>query len=69
MLEFFNTMWALNGIKVYLFFEKQNWKKHLCRHDKNYYYFYKSNIPIINLIVGSKNMVNILKSMSLSKIR
>ena len=32
-------------------------KKHLCRHDKNYYYFCKSNIPVISLIVGSKNMI------------
>ena len=30
----------LNSIKVWVFFEK----KHLCRHDKNNYYFCKSNI-------------------------
>ena len=35
-------------------FSKKNIeKKHLCRHEKNYYYFWKSNIPVINLIVDS----------------
>ena len=40
----------LNCIKVRVFFE------HLCYHDKNYYYYWKSNIPVINLIVDSRNM-------------
>ena len=40
----------LNGIKVGFFFGK----KHLCRHDKNYSYFWKSNISVINLIVDSR---------------
>ena len=46
------TFSSLKGIKVRVFFEKNIEKKHLCRHDKNYYYFCKSNIPVINLIVG-----------------
>ena len=29
---------------------------YLCRTDKNYDYFLKSNIPVINSIVGSKNI-------------
>ena len=32
---------ALNGIKVRVFFGKSIEKKLLCRHDKNYYYFWK----------------------------
>ena len=45
----------LNSIKVLVFFEKKtSKKKHLCRHDKNYCYFCKLNIPVINLIVGSR---------------
>ena len=32
---------------------------HLCRHDKNYYYFWKTNIPVINLIVDSRNMIKV----------
>ena len=34
-------------------------RKHLCRHDKNYYYFCKSNIPVINLVLGSCNMIKV----------
>ena len=37
-------------------------KKHLYRHDKNYYYFWKSNIPVINLIVDSRNMIKVSKN-------
>ena len=51
----------LNNFKERVFFER----KHLCRHDKNYYYFCKSNIPVINLIVGSRNMIKVSKNMSL----
>ena len=40
-------------------------KQYLCRHDKNYYYFCKSNIPVINLIVDSRNMIKVSKNMSL----
>ena len=36
-------------------------KKHLCRHDKNYYYFWKSNIPVFNLILDFRNMLKIPK--------
>ena len=54
----------LNGIKVRVFLGKKDIeKKHSCRHDKNYY-FWKSNIPIINLIVGSRNMIKVSKNMS-----
>ena len=40
------------------FSEKNIEKKHLRRHDKNYCYFCKSNIPVINSIVGSRNLIN-----------
>ena len=56
---------SLNGIKVRVLFEKNIEKKHLCHHDKNYYYFCKSNIPVTNLIVGSRNMIKLSKNMSL----
>ena len=36
-------------------------KKHLCSHEKNYYYFCKINIPLINLVVGSRNMTKVSK--------
>ena len=57
--------YILNGIKVWVFFRKNIEKKHLCRHGKNYYYFWKSNIPVINLIVDSKNMIKVSKNMHL----
>ena len=56
---------VLNGIKVGVFFEKNIEKKDFCRHDKNYYYFCKSNILVINLIVGSRNMMKVSKNTSL----
>ena len=40
---------TINGIKMWVFFWKFIGKKHLCRHDKSYYYFWISNIPGINL--------------------
>ena len=49
----------LSSIKVRVFFGKSIEKKHLCRHDKNSYYFCKANIPVINLIVGSRNMIKV----------
>ena len=49
----------LNDIKVRDFFGKNTETKHLCHHDKNYCYFFKSDIPIINLIVGSRNMIKL----------
>ena len=56
---------SLNGIKMRVLFEKNIEKKHLCHHDKNHYYFCKSNIPVTNLIVGSRNMIKLSKNMSL----
>ena len=47
-----------------VFFQKNFGKKHLCRPDKNYYYSWKSIIPVINLIVGSRNMIKVSKNMS-----
>ena len=47
------------------FLVKNIGKKHLCGHDKNYYYFCKSNIPAINLIRVSRNMKKKKKNMSL----
>ena len=58
----------LNGIKVRVFSGKIIETNRLCRHDKNYYYFSKSNIPVVNLIVGSRNMIKISKNMSLKKL-
>ena len=47
------------------FSEKKNIKKrHLCRHDKNCYYFCKSNVSAINLIVGFRNMIKVSKNNS-----
>ena len=43
-------------------------KKHLCPHDQNYCYFCKSNIPVITLVVGSRNMIKFSKNMSFQKI-
>ena len=42
-LNTFNQIISLNGIKVRVFFGKNIEKMHLGHHDKNYYYFYKSN--------------------------
>ena len=44
-----------------VFFGKSVEKKHLCRNDKNCYYFFKSNIPVINLIEDSRNIIKLLK--------
>ena len=55
---YLSSHFQLNGIKVRAFFEKKvPKKKHLCYHDRNYCYFWQSKIPVINLIVGSRNMV------------
>ena len=43
------------------FSEKNIEKKYLCRHDKNYYDFWKSNIAVINLIVDYRNMIKVSK--------
>ena len=55
----------LNDIKVRVFFGKNIEKKLLRHHDKNYCHFCKSNIPVINLIAGSRNMIKLSKNMSL----
>ena len=47
------------------FLEKTIRKKQLRCHDESYYYFFKLNIPLINLIEGSGNMTKVSKNMSL----
>ena len=56
---------VLNSINVRVFFETNMKKKHLHNHDKNYCYFFKSNIHVINLTVGSRNIIKLPKNMSL----
>ena len=47
-------------------FSKKNIeKKYLHCLNKNYYYFWKSNISAIYLIVGSRNMIILSKFLSL----
>ena len=70
-------LWSLLFMRIFTFMifsttlncgsfsEKTSKKKHLCRHEKNYYYFCKSNIPVTNLIVGSRNMIKLSKNKSL----
>ena len=65
MLNQHFALTLLNAVKVRVFFGKSVEKKHLCRHDKNYYYFRKSNIPVVNLIEDSRNMIKVSKNMSL----
>ena len=55
----------LNSIKMWTFFGENVEKKHLCHHDNNYYYFWESNIPVINLIPDSRNMIKLSENMSL----
>ena len=55
----------LNSIKIWVFFGENVEKKHLRHHDNNYYYFWKSNIPVINLSPDSRNMIKLSKNMSL----
>ena len=45
-------------------FSKKISKKSTCA-IKNHCYFWKSNIPVINLIVGFKNMIKLSENMSL----
>ena len=47
------------------FSEKNIEKKHLRRHYKNYCYFSISNIPVLNLSVGSRNMIKVSNNKSL----
>ena len=64
-----NTKWlpttSQQLLKVRIFFGKSVEKKHLYRHEKNYYYFWKSNILVINLIADSKNVIKVSKNMNL----
>ena len=53
-----------SGRSWYNFAQQNIDKKHFCQHDKNYCYFCKSNIPVINLIVDSRNMIKVSKNMS-----
>ena len=46
---FFNRLGVRNSLHII----------HSRRHDKNRYYFSKSNIPAINLIVGCENMIKV----------
>ena len=52
---------AVKISNMWVFFDKNIKKKHLCRHEKNYCYFCKLNIPVINLIVGSENIIKLFK--------
>ena len=63
--SFISFYCVLNGIKVRVFFEKNNEKMHLCHHDKNYCYFCKSDIPVLKLIAGSRNMSKLSKNVNL----
>ena len=54
-----------SGRSWYNFAQQNIDKKHFCQHYKNYCYFCKSNIPVINLIIGSRKMIKLLKNMSL----
>ena len=53
---------------MWVFFEKNIEKKHLCYRDKYYCYFCKSNIPGTNLIVRSRNMIKLSKNISFKKL-
>ena len=52
---------AVKISNMWVFFDKNIKKKHLCHHEKNYCYFCKLNIPVINLIVGSENIIKLFK--------
>ena len=53
--QFFNS----TALRCRSFSEKSIEKKHLCHHEKSYYYFCKSNIFVINLIVGFRKMIKL----------
>ena len=61
-------LFPLNHIKVPVFSKKKIEKKHLCHYDKNQCYFCKSNIPAINLTLGSRNTIKLLKNTSFKKL-
>ena len=54
----------LSSIKVRVFFGKII-EKSTCAVMISYYYFWKSNIPVINLIVDSRNTIKVSGYMSL----
>lgn len=58
-------VYILNDIKVRVSFGKIVAKKHLRRHDKNYNYFWKTNIPVINFILDFRNMIKFSKNVAL----
>ena len=60
--EICDTFQCLNSIKVRVFFDKNIEKKHLHR-------LCKSNNLVINLIVGSRNMIKVSKNISLPKFK
>ena len=47
--------------------QKKKQKRHMYRSHKNFYHFSESVIPVINLIVSSRNVFKFSKIMSLSK--
>ena len=53
------------ALKCWSFSKKSIKKKHFCYQDKNYCNFCKSNIPVINLIVGFRNMIKLSTNVSL----
>ena len=56
-------------VKTSGLFQKNIEKRHLCCHEKNYYYLWKSNIALIIFIVDSRNMIKVSKITRLQKIR
>ena len=63
-------LWGfLNSIKVQVFFKKYIKKKHLCHYNKDFCYFCKSNISVISLIVGSRNVIRLSRNIGLQKVR
>ena len=44
--------------------KKKKLKKALVSSYKNYYYFWKSNIPVTNLIVDSRKIIKVSKNMT-----
>ena len=55
----------LKGIKERVFFGRNIEHWYLYCPDKNFYYFWKSNISVINSIAGFRDMIEVLKNMSL----
>ena len=64
LLQIENSLYS-TALRCGSFSKKNIEKKHLCRHDKHFYYFWKSNIRVINLIVNSRNMIKVSKNMRL----